>query len=75
MSIQGRINTKAPTTSPVTKISPLYPNPDKDSILDKRREMLVIMAETSYNPANVCPSKQEELASFMVEHLKSFTDA
>jgi hypothetical protein len=34
--------------------------------------MMRLMAETSYNPANVVPSKQEELAMFMVRQLHSF---
>jgi hypothetical protein len=58
----------------MTKTTPLFASSDKESIVDKRREMMVIMAETSLNPANICPSKQEELALFMVEHLKSFTE-
>ena len=63
-----------PALIAMTKTSPIFPNSDKDSVLDKRKEMMVIMAETSFNPANICPLDQEELASFMVEHLKSFTE-
>lgn len=39
---------------------------------EERKEMMRLMAETSYNPANVVPSKQEELAMFMVRQLHSF---
>lgn len=72
--IHGRINTKSQEPCRMTKDSPIYPNPDKDSVWDKRKEMMVIMAETSFNPANICPSEQEELALFMVDALKSFIE-
>lgn len=39
-----------------------------------RNSMMSVMSEVSFNPANVIPSKQEELASFMVNELRSFVD-
>lgn len=33
--------------------------------------MLRLMSEVSFNPANVVPEKQEELAAFLVSQLKS----
>jgi hypothetical protein len=36
-----------------------------------RKNMMRVMSEVSFNPANVSPICQEELASFMVEHLKT----
>lgn len=43
---------------------------DPSEFIDHRREMMRVMAECSFNIANVVPSKQEELASFMVKQLR-----
>lgn len=42
----------------------------QETTFEERKEMMRIMAEVSYNPANVIPSKQEELAYFMVRQLR-----
>lgn len=39
--------------------------------LERRKEMMRVMSEFSSNSSVVVPDKQEELASFMVEHLRS----
>lgn len=47
---------------------------NKSHIIETRRDMLRLMSEVSFNPANVVPEKQEELAAFLVSQLRSSTD-
>lgn len=58
----------------MTKVTPLYGKIDRQSVEKERRELMGLMAEVSFNPANVSPFDQERVALFLVEHLKSFTD-
>lgn len=48
---------------------------DLDDLSDKelRKDMMRVMSEVSLNPANVVPERQEELAMFMVNELKSLS--
>lgn len=43
------------------------------NLLQNRKKMMRIMAEVSFNPAAIRPSSQEELALFMVNHLRSLS--
>lgn len=56
------------TLFPETIDFPKSANPSEP--LDHHKEMMRVMAECSFNIANVVPSKQEELASFMVKQLR-----
>lgn len=58
----------------MTKVTPLFDKIDKESVEKQRRDLMRLMAEVSFNPANVSPSDQERVALFLVEHLKSFED-
>lgn len=58
----------------MTKVTPLFDKLDKQSIEEKRRELMRLMAEMSLNPANVSPCDQERVALFLVEHLRSFNN-
>lgn len=48
---------------------------DLADVSDKelRKDMMRVMSEVSLNPANVVPERQEELAMFMVNELRSLS--
>lgn len=58
----------------MTKIIESYINLGEDSDKEFRRDMMRVMSEVSLNPANVIPARQEELAMFMVNELKSLSE-
>lgn len=55
----------------MTKVLKDLATSDETALRELRREMMSVMSEVSFNPANVIPDRQEELASFMVNELKS----